>query len=86
MLTGSALCSCRQLAADIVHHLDDIGAGLLGDLHQNGGLAVDRAQVADILDPVIDLGDVLEPDRRAVAIGDDQGLVVAGQRWHCRWR
>ena len=51
MLTGSAACSCRQLGADIVHHLDDIGAGLLGDLHQNGGLAVEGAQIADIFAP-----------------------------------
>ena len=47
-------------------------------VHQNGRLAVGQAHVADILDPVIDLGHVLEPDRRIVAIGDDQVLVV---RW-----
>ena len=38
MLTGSADLELRQLAQDAVHHLDDIGAGLLGDLTRMAGL------------------------------------------------
>ena len=63
----------------MVHHLDDIGAGLLGDKYQNGGHAIEGAQVADIFHPVGYVGHVLQPHRRAVAIGDDQGLVVGSQ-------
>jgi hypothetical protein len=76
---GQRLFEFGKLLLDPVHHLDDIGAGLLGDLHQDGGLAVEGAEVADILNPVIDLGHVLQANRRIVAVGDDQGLIVLGQ-------
>ena len=70
----------RQVLEDRVHHLDHIGARLLGDLHQHGGLAVEQAQIADILHAIADLGHVLQPHRRAIAICDDQGLIVLGKR------
>ena len=36
-----------------------LAPGCLVMLHQDGGLAIGDAQVADILDPVRDIGDVL---------------------------
>ena len=79
---GQRRLQLRHHLADIVHHLDDVGAGLLGDIDQNRRLAVEGAQVADILYPVHHLGHVLQPDRGTIAIRDDQGAVVAGGAGH----
>ncbi len=43
---------------------------------QHRALAVDEAEVAQVLDGIHHLGDVREPHRRAVAIGDDEVAVV----------
>ena len=74
----------RQQGLDPVHHGDDIGAGLALDVqdHRRGGVGLavargpgQRAQLA-VLGPGNDLGHAAQPDRRAVAIGHHQLLVV----------
>ena len=53
--------------------VDDVGARLAADDHDHRRSAVDPARDAVVLDPVLDVGDVAEPDRRAVPVGDDDG-------------
>ena len=57
---------------------DDVGAGLPVEDDQDGRLAVGEAGVAEIFDPVGYLADIRQVHRRAVAVGDDQRLVVGG--------
>ena len=59
-----------------VDGFDDVGAGLAEDDDQDGRLAVGQAEVAQILHVILDVGDVRQAHRRAVAIGDDQRRVV----------
>ncbi len=56
--------------------LEDIGAGLAEHGHDDRGLAVGNAQIAQILDRVIDLADIGQADRAAVAVGHDQRLIL----------
>jgi hypothetical protein len=66
-----------DLLAHAVHGADDIGARLTVQHHQHGRLVVAReAEVAQVLDRIDDLADVGELDPRAVAIRDDQILVL----------
>ena len=76
----------RQELLDPVHHGDDVGAGLALDVQdhrrRSEGLAVlatarECGQLG-ILGGPHDLGDIAEADRRAVPVGDDELLVVAG--------
>ena len=70
--------------------VDDVRAGLAADDHQHGA-RLPSAQAGDavVLDAVDDGGDVAEPHRRAVAVGDDEraGTRRRGRagRWR-RWR
>ncbi len=65
-----------QGGAHLVDRLDDVGVGLLGDQHDDGGLAVEEPDRAGVLHAVDDARHVGQPDRRVVAIGDDQTPVV----------
>jgi hypothetical protein len=55
-----------------VDGLDDVGVRLPADDDEHRRLAVGRSRVAQVLHRVDHLGDVGEPDRGAVAVGDDQ--------------
>ena len=66
----------RQLRSNVVDGLDDVGARLARQDHRDAGLAVDEAGVAQVLDEIDDLGDVGEPDRRAIAVGDHQIAIL----------
>ena len=68
----------RQLRAHVVDGVDDVRAGLARQHDGDAGLAVDEAGVAQVLDRVGDFGDVGEPDRGAVAIGDDEIAILRG--------
>ena len=70
----------RQLGPDAVDGLDDVRARLARQDHRDAGLAVDQTGVAQVLDRIEDLGDVAEPDRRAVAIGDHQIAILGRVR------
>ncbi len=75
---------------DRIDGVDDVRPRLGGDLDHHRRLALGRlalrprrvvgvaeeAQVVDVLDPIHHIGDILQPHRRAVAVGDHQGLVV----------
>ena len=70
----------RQLGPNAVDGLDDVGAGLAGQNDRDARFAVDQAGVAQVLDRIEDLGDVGEPDRRAVAVGDHEIAILVGVR------
>ncbi len=69
----------RQQLLDAVDDLDDVGAGLALDVDQHRRQLVGPGQQAAVLGAVDDVGDVLQADRRAVAVGDDQFLVGLGR-------
>ena len=62
----------RQRGVHASDDVEDIGAGLAEDDHEHGRLAVEQAGVADVLDGILHVGDVGQPNRAAVAIGDHQ--------------
>src|SRR6185437_4585180 len=68
----------RGGGADAVGGLDDIGAGLAIDIDDDGALLVEAAGDAHVGGGVDDLGDVAEPHRGAVAIGDDESAIGIG--------
>ena len=70
----------RQLGPDAVDGLDDVRARLARQDHRDAGLAIDQAGVSQVLDRIEDLGDVGEPDRRAVAVGDHQIAILGRVR------
>ncbi len=66
----------RKLLAYPVHRLNDVGAGLAKDDESNRALPVQIAGCTDVLDRIHNPGDVGQADRRAVAITDDERLIV----------
>ena len=66
----------RDQRLDLIHDLDGVGVRLARHRDRDGALAVVPIPGFADLDAVDDLGDVAEPHRRAVAIGDDQRLVA----------
>ena len=67
-----------QQLFDPIHHLDDIRAGLPLDVHDHRRNLVHPGGLPDVFDVVHHVGDVGEPHRSAVAVGHDEGPVVAG--------
>ena len=67
---------CGQQRLDPVHDLNDVGAGLPLDVHDDGGNFVHPGGLAQVFDVVHDIGDVGEFDGRAIAVGEDQRTVV----------
>ncbi len=67
-----------QRRADAVDGIDDVGARFAEDDHQHGRLSVHVPGLPDVLHRVQHAGDVLEPHRSAVAIGDDQRRIILG--------
>ena len=68
----------RHHGLDVVDHLDGVGAGLAEDQEKLAALAVEPGAVARRLGGVDDVGHVLQLDRRAVAVGDDDVAVARG--------
>ena len=74
---GSAALKCRQQLLDAVDDLDDIGAGLALDVEQDGRRCVHPARRAWCSPaPSIDVRNIAKLHRRAVAVGDDEVVVV----------
>ena len=63
-----------------VHRRDDVGSGLAENQHVDRRLAVQKSRLAHGLLRIDHIGDVLQPDRGAVVIADDQRLVIGGLR------
>ncbi len=68
----------RQHRLDPVDGLDDVGAGLALDRENDGALVVVPTGDQIVLGPIDRLADVAHAHRRAVAIGEDQGIVLVG--------
>ena len=66
----------RQHLLDLGDGLDDVGAGQRIDDDAHGRHAVVQAGVADVLVRILDVGDVMQQHRGAVAVGDDQIAIV----------
>ena len=58
--------------------LDDVGPGLALDVEDDARRAVGPRGEVHVLRAVHGLGDVAEPHRRAVHVGDDDALVLGG--------
>ena len=70
--------SSGRSSYDPVHRLDHVGAGLAVEHDEHGALAVGDARGAHVLHRFLDVGDVLEADRRALLVGDDHRPVLLG--------
>ena len=74
----------RQQALDVVDHLDDVGAGLALDVENDrGGRRFIQAASLVFCAPSTAFGDVAEPHRRAVAVGDDEVAIAVPRS--CSW-
>ena len=62
-----------------VHHGDDIGARLPLHVDEHGRQIVRPGRQTAIFRPVNDVSHVRQPERRAIAVGDDQ-VLVRGRR------
>ena len=69
---GSCASKLRQHGLDAVDHLDRVGVGLALDGQRDRALAVEPAGRLACLEAVLTSRDVAQPDRVAVAGGDDQ--------------
>ena len=78
MLMAAGICA--RIGRDaLLHRVDDrdrVGIGLALDRQHDRAVAVEEARDAVVLDAVDDVGDLVELDRRAVAVGDDDLAVV----------
>ncbi len=68
----------RQHRFDLVHGLDDIGAGLLEHHQEHAALAVGPGRLLGVFRSRDGLSDVANPQRAAVAVGDDDVVPVLG--------
>ena len=66
----------RQRLLDGVHHVDDIGARLALNIEDDRGLRARPGGKLFILGALGDRGNVVEPDRGAVPIADDEVAIV----------
>ncbi len=73
--SGNSALQFRDFRADLADDIDHIGAGLALDIDDDGRRALKPATGAVVLQSIDDIGDVADRDRRAVAVGDDDGLV-----------
>jgi len=65
---------------DAVDNLDDIGPGLTLNIQYYRRRGIGPSGLTAVLGVIDDIGDVREPNRSAVAIGDDQRRVIATGR------
>jgi len=56
----------RQDRPDIVHRIDDVGAGLAEDDDQNGWLAIGVARITKVFHGILRLADIGDSHRRSV--------------------
>ena len=68
----------RQQRLDLVDGLDDVGAGLLEDHQEHAALAVGPGRLLGVLRAGDGLADIADPQRTAIAIGDDDVVPVLG--------
>ena len=76
---GQLLLDRGQQGLHAVGHLDGVGAGLLLNEQADGVLAVHPRQPARLFDRILGPADVLDADRIAVAVGDDQLVEFRGR-------
>ncbi len=76
---GSEARSCRQAATlDAVDDLDDVGAGLALHGQDDRRRGVGPGAELGVFRSADDAGDVRQPHRPAVAVGDDQVAILIG--------
>ena len=68
--------NCGSLLANMVHHADDVGAGLAKNDDGHRRLAVGEAGVADVFHRAENIGHVGQSHGRAIAISNNQRLVL----------
>ena len=68
----------RQFRQHPIHDGDGVGVGLLVDRQNDRARTVEPGRDLVVLDAVIDSRDLVEPDRRTVAPGDDHVTVIGG--------
>ncbi len=74
----NGLLQLRQLGANTIDRIDNIGFRQLADHQQDGRFGVGHPGVAHVLHRVADRRHVAEPHRRAVVVVHDQRLVFGG--------
>ena len=67
-------CEVRQRILHALDGLIDVVARLLMDIDHDRPLAVQPRRLADVLDAGYGAAEVADPHRRAVAVGDDDGV------------
>src|SRR5580700_9465198 len=73
---GNERAHSPQGGLDVVHGVDHVGAGLLEHQEHNGDVVAMQRAERDVLRSVDGLADVADMNRGAVAIGDDDAVVV----------
>ncbi len=68
----------RQRRLDLVDGLDDVGAGLFEHHQEHAALAVGPGRLFGVFRPGDGLADIANPQRAAVAVGDDDVVPVLG--------
>src|SRR6185312_8100833 len=68
----------REQGFDAIHRVDDVRVWLPIDLNHDGGLAACQTHIAYVLGPVNHAAEVGKPDRRVIAVHDDQVLIIFG--------
>ena len=76
---GRLACELREQLLDAVHDADRVRAGLPLDIDDDRRDVVHPGGLSGVFNAVDDAGDVLQEDRRAVAIGDDDVVVIAAR-------
>ena len=83
---GQVETICGSSALMSIDYLDDVGARLTPDVEDDGGGGVGPSAELAVLGAADDLGDIRQPDRAAIVIGDDQGAVFARDWSPDHWR
>ena len=83
---GSVEAMLRQQRLDAIDHLDDVGARLALDVEDDRRRGVRPGAELGVLGAADDVGDVGQPHRIAVAVGDDGIGVLRGVGRAGRWR
>ena len=68
----------REQSFHAIDSIDNVGSGLAEQNEQDRILAIFKADVPPILNPVVHIGDIVEADGGSVVISDDQRLIFRG--------
>src|SRR6266852_2082492 len=68
----------RKYGGDAIHGLNHVGGGLTEDGDEDSMFPAEEAQIAEVFDGIVDLGDVTQAHRSAYVTGDDQRLILVG--------